>query len=147
MAVETTIRLRPIVRFREFPFGTAGDPSMREFMADKPWSDQDKLLQYLRSGHVLGLTMGADLIDWFDRPHKANPVIDGRIEGGTTPLTDGVWFWYAGLIHFIERYNVRVPDEFVQHAARQDWRAGKNLTQAGRYEYSYFGDRIPSPSG
>jgi hypothetical protein len=111
-------------------------------MQDRPWKDQDRVLEYLRSGHVLALTMGADLTDWFDRPHKVNPVINGHLEGGTTPMGDGVWFWYAGLIYFVEKYNVRIPEEFVQHAARQNWRVRQPLDPSCRYLYSYFSDQL-----
>src|SRR5438128_3298470 len=82
MPVIPAVRLKPVVRFREFPFGTASDPSMREFMAPEPREDQTKVLAYLRSGVILGVTMGADLTDRFDYPNKANPIIDGRAEGG-----------------------------------------------------------------
>jgi hypothetical protein len=115
------VKLKPVARFREFPFGTANDPSMRDSTAAEPWEDQDKVLGYLRSGAIVAHPMGADLTDWFDRPSRANPVIDGKPLGGVTPLTDGEWFWPAGLIHFIEKYNVRVPREFVEHAARRGW--------------------------
>jgi hypothetical protein len=138
MAEQRTIDLKPVVRFREFPFGTGNDPSMRESMSEQPWPDQERVLEYLRSGRVLALTMGADLTDWFDRPARANPVIDGQVEGGTTPMSDGVWFWYAGLIHFVEKYNVRLPEEFVRHAAGQGWRMNQPLEQGRRYRYSYF---------
>jgi hypothetical protein len=138
MTTLPTIMLKPIVRFREFPFGTETDPSMREFMASVPWHHQDEVLSYLRSGLILGVTMGADLTDWFDRPKKANPVIDGRIEGGTTEMTDGVWFWYAGLIHFIEKYNLRVPTEFVAHAERHGWKVDQQTIEPAHYDCSYF---------
>ncbi len=59
---------------------------------------QEQLLQYLRSGLVLGVTMGADLSDWLGRSRKANPIIDDRVERGTKQMTDGTWFWCAGLI-------------------------------------------------
>jgi hypothetical protein len=138
MTAQTIVKLTPVVHYREFPFGTGADPSMREFLAEQPWPDQEKVLDYLRSGHVLGLTMGADLTDWLDRSHKANPLIDGQREGGATPMTDGVWFWYAGLIHFIEKYNLRVPQEFIDHAASQRWRVSSSLNPDCRYDYSYF---------
>jgi hypothetical protein len=140
MAEVTIVRLKPAVHFCEFPFGVRSDPSMREFMGERPQENQDKLLEYLRSGHVLALPMGASLTDWFDRPHKANPLIDGRIVGGVTPLGDGVWFWPAGLIHFVEKYNVRLPDEFTRFAAEQDWRVTRPLDEQCRYTYSYFSD-------
>jgi hypothetical protein len=141
-----TVRLNPVVRFREFPFGTAGDPSMRDAMSPRPWEQQQEVLDYLRSGLVLGVTMGADLTDWFDPPNKANPVIEGRREGGATEMTDGTWFWYAGLIHFIEKYNVRVAEEFVRHAARQGWRVDKALIPPYRYDCSY-GEQAMAPEG
>jgi len=132
------VKLKPLVRHREFPFGTINDPSMREFMTDRPWDDEDKVLQYLRSGLVFSITMGADLTDWFDCPNKANPTIDSGRTGGTTEMTDGEWFWYAGLIHFIEKYNVRVSPEFVARAARQGWRVHKEALPPAQYEFSYF---------
>ena len=53
-------------------------------------------------------------------------------------MTDGEWFWYAGLIHFIEKYNVRVPAEFIAHAARHGWRVNKEALPPVQYEFSYF---------
>ena len=55
MAEQTVVKLKPVVHFREFPFGTLADPSIREFMENRPWPNQEKVLQYLRSGHVLAL--------------------------------------------------------------------------------------------
>jgi hypothetical protein len=136
--LQTVAQLKPVVRFREFPFGTAADPSMRDFIAERPRPMQDKVLEYLRSGRVVSLVMGGDLTDWLDRPYKANPHINGRREGGVTPLTDGVWFWPAGLIHFIEKYNLPVPQEFVEHAARQNWQVNVELDSNCRYDWSYF---------
>jgi hypothetical protein len=133
----TAVKLQPVVRFREFPFGTTHDPSMREFMAAQPWEYQEKVVEYLRSGHILGLPMGADLADWFDLPNKANPMIEGRREGGVTPMTDGVWFWPAGLIHFIEKYNVMVPREFIEYASGNNWRVEKERVSQGMYDYDY----------
>jgi hypothetical protein len=138
MSTIPTVLLTPVVRFREFPFGTADDPSMREFTSPQPWENQEDVLRYLRSGLVLGVNMGADLTDWFDPPRKANPLIEGQRRGGVTEMTDGVWFWYAGLIHFIETYNVRVPAPFVAHAAQHHWRVDKERIPMARYEFSYF---------
>jgi hypothetical protein len=134
------VRLKPVVHFREFPFGIITDPSMIEFMGDHPWKDQDKVLDYLRSGHILANTMGADLTDWFDRSQRANPLVHGQVEGGTTPMGDGEWFWYAGLIYFVEKYNVRLPEEFIQHAAEENWHVSRPLDRNCRYLFSYFNE-------
>ncbi len=111
---------------------------MRDFLADSPWPYQEQVLQYLRSGLVLGVTMGADLPDWLDRSRKANPIIDGRPEGGTTEMTDATWFWYAGLIWFIEHYNLRVNDEFIRHAANNHWQVDRDRIPRTLYDCSYF---------
>jgi hypothetical protein len=138
MSTIPTVMLKPVVRFREFPFGTLHDPSMREWVNDQPRDNQEKVVEYLRSGLILGVIMGADLTDWLDPPHKANPIIEGQRRGGVTEMTDGIWFWYAGLIHFIEKYNISVSSEFVEHAARQNWRVNKEQIPVARYELSYF---------
>jgi len=142
-AQEVIVKLKPVVRFREFPFGTSEDPSMREFMAPDRWENQEKALEYLKSGLVLAYPVGADLIDWFDRAERANPLINGKQLGGATPMSDGTWFWYAGLIHFIEKYNVGLPEEFLKHAGRQGWRIDQDAVPRCRYDFSYFG---PAPS-
>ena len=82
MVESTIVKLRPVVHYREFPFGTSHDPSMREFMSPEPWEYQADVLAYLRSGYILGLPMGADLPDWFDASDRANPLIEGHREGG-----------------------------------------------------------------
>ncbi len=134
---QTIIKLKPIVHFREFPFGTIHDPSIRESAAPQPWEHQQQVLDYLRSGHILAFPMGADLPDWFDRTKRANPTIATGIEGGVTPLTDGVWFWPAGLIYFVEQYNVRLPQEFIDHAVRNNWQIDKEAVSRGEYDYDF----------
>jgi hypothetical protein len=117
---------------------------MRDFLADRPWPLQEQVLGYLRSGLILGVTMGADLTDWLECSRKANPVIEGQAVGGTTEMTDGTWFWYAGLIYFIDRYNLRVPDEFIQHAARNNWSVDRERIPAVNYDCSYFDETSSS---
>lgn len=138
MAAMPSVQLKPVVRFHEFPFGTANDPSMRDRMSPRPWPQQAQVLEYLRSGLILGVTMGADLTDPFAPNERANPMIEGRPQGGTTEMTDGTWLWYAGLIYFVEKYNVCVPEEFVRHAARQGWQVDKERLRPCHYECSYF---------
>ncbi len=132
------VKLKPVVHFREFPFGISTDPSMRDSMAPQPWTHQAQVVEYLRSGYMLGVPMGgADLPDWFDAQQRANPLIDGHSLGGVTPLTDGVWFWPAGLIYFIEKYNVTVPQAFVEHAAQHGWQIDTEAVRHGTYDYDY----------
>ncbi len=71
MAIETRTHLKPVVYFREYPFGVASDPGMREFASATPQADESSILDYSRRGHVPGRPMGADLPDWFDRSRLA----------------------------------------------------------------------------
>jgi len=137
MSKHTLLKLKQVVHFREFPFGTIKDPTMRQFMAARPWVNQAQVVDYLRSGCVLAIPMGGDLGDYFDPANKANPMIDGRCVGGITPLTDGVWFWPAGLIHFVDKYNVALPREFIDHAVRNGWRVDQTAVRQGMYDYDY----------
>jgi hypothetical protein len=137
-AVLPTVRLRLVVRFREFPFGTVGDPSLCEFVSERPWQDQENVLSYLRSGYVFAIPIGGGARDHIDPSQRANPVVDGRGLAGCTEMTDGEWFWYAALIHYVERYNLRLPEEFVECARRHGWRVHKDGLPPARYEWSYF---------
>jgi hypothetical protein len=130
-------RLKALVHFREFPFGTADDPSMQEFFSPGPWQMQDKVLAYLRAGHELGVLMGADLLDPFEPGARANLVIEGKVGSGATPMTDGTWLWPAAFVYFIEKYNLRVPREFIGHAAATGWQVDREAVARGQYEYDY----------
>jgi len=132
------VRLRPVVRFREFPLGTIHDPSLRPFMADTPWPDQENVLDYLRSGFIYGLAMGGAGRDQIDRSGFANPMIEGRGVSGASELTDGEWYWPAALIYYVEKHNVRLPDEFMAHAARHGWRVNRQAIPLAQFECPYF---------
>jgi hypothetical protein len=131
------LKLKPVVRFCEFPFGMASDPSMREFMVDQPWESQREAVAYLCSGHILGYLMGSRLRDHFDRTSYADVIVNGGREGGLTPLTDGTYFWPAGLAYFVERYNVRLPQEFLDHAASNGWKVDEARASRGYFDYDY----------
>lgn len=52
-----------------------------------------------------------------------------RFDCGITPrelgdqdLTDGVWVWPEGLVHYVEVHSVRLPDEFIRHMREREWR-------------------------
>jgi hypothetical protein len=110
---------------------------MRGFMSDHPREEQAHLLNYLRAGCIVAYPMGADLTDRFNPPKRANPTIRGKAVGGLTPMTDGTWFWYAGLIYFIENYNVAIPSEFVTHARQNHWQIDHATVEQHAYQLEY----------
>jgi len=41
---------------------------------------------------------------------------------GSCDLTDGTWVSPEGLWHYVDVHSVRLPDEFVEHAAASDFK-------------------------
>lgn len=68
------------------------------------------LVRYLRAGSVLAATTS-----------RVHDVLSPRNElvGGLHLLTDGKWFWYTDLAHYVEHYHVPPDTRFVDHARRR----------------------------
>jgi len=43
----------------------------------------------------------------------------GPLLNGCTELCDDMWCWPEGLAHYVEKHGIRLPDEFVAHAAER----------------------------
>ena len=77
---------------------------------EQPW-EQDAL-RYLEQGHlvVIPLAWATDLLD------PDGPGVNERGE-----WTDGVWFWSGTLVHYLRKYHVALPEEFLAHMAANLW--------------------------
>lgn len=74
--------------------------------ADSTWdpAEREAVFRYLSEA-------GSIIYYW------AEPVackICGR-RNGSRCLTDGEWVWPSGLIHYISKHSIRLPEEFVAH--------------------------------
>ena len=47
--------------------------------------------------------------------------VTSGIIGSPHILTDGVWAWPADLAYYVEKYHVRLPDDFTQHMKSCFW--------------------------
>ena len=93
--------------FREMRHGEPGDPSLAAERAAAPRPHQDELADYLAAGH-----------HYIGSPGMVTDVIDGKtVIGSPDYLTDGTYVWPADAEHYVRTYNVRLPDDFVAHAA------------------------------
>ena len=54
-------------------------------------------------------------------PCDVNHDVDAPI-GELRFLSDGAWMWPSDLIHYLELYDVNLPNDFVAHMASNDWR-------------------------
>ena len=81
-------------------------PSIKDLICDKPIVDKEKILKYLRSG-----TRGAVAAGY------AKDVLTGdKIDGELCCYTDGKYAWRSDTVYYFEKYNIKLPEEFIKHA-------------------------------
>ncbi|MFE0041037.1 hypothetical protein [Streptomyces sp. NPDC059015] len=68
------------------------------------------VVRYLKAGHPI-----------LDVADSARDVLGGasRIAGSSSVLTDGEWVWRWDLTYYVERYNVALPELFVEHMRKR----------------------------
>jgi hypothetical protein len=74
-----------------------------------------KILRYLNSGlhfaHYMGIVR--DLLDRYDR----------TIDLGPDVFTDGVWAWTSEIHYYVQKYNLALPNDFLNHMEAFNWKA------------------------
>ncbi|MEO2090647.1 MAG: hypothetical protein ABGY75_14275 [Gemmataceae bacterium] len=80
-------------------------------LVDPNWAAEHRqqVVDYLKNGIELCEEMGC-FPDLFG--DRGNDDLLGPVE-----ITDGVWHWQNDLPLYVERNSVRLPDEFIAHAA------------------------------
>ncbi|MGW0315143.1 hypothetical protein [Streptomyces flavidovirens] len=103
---------RFIGEFQELEHGRTNGPSLRGSVRSEGEAHEADLVRYLRAGSVLAATTS-----------RVHDVLSPGKEliGGLHLLTDGEWFWYTDLAHYVEHYHVPVDARFVDHARRRSW--------------------------
>jgi len=78
--------------------------------------DREKIISYLKSGQMI-----------LFRPQIVADVLSEKEEwiGSTSIYSDGVWLWKDYLVHYLEKYNIQIPPEFILHAERNNWQSPK----------------------
>ncbi|PBC92584.1 hypothetical protein BX281_0261 [Streptomyces sp. Ag82_O1-15] len=98
--------------FRELSHGRPDGPALRDSVRGHAAPDEDKLVGYLRSGSALAVT-GSRVHDVLRQ--------DSELIGALELHTDGEWFWYSDLAHYVERYHAALDEAFINHAHALDW--------------------------
>jgi hypothetical protein len=111
--------------FRELPHGMQDGLSIRESVSSTPHPDKERIVNYLRNGwvflsqlfegsvgteHDSEVEMCVDMLS--DNKEKICPL---------RQLTDGVWAWPNDLGYYVYKYDVALPDEFVDHMSKNNW--------------------------
>ena len=84
--------------------GVKGWPDPADFV-DPGWDsdERDQLVDYLGRGFVVRACMGY------------SPCRVCGDDNGSLELSDGVYVWPEGLVHYLSEHAVRPPDVFVEH--------------------------------
>ena len=141
--------LKPVLLVRDLPYSwhrlRQRLPSLGEFACPDAHPSEQAVLRYLRQGAAVGLDLDRTL---FRDALSPGTRID-RSFGVEVVQTDGVWVWGGALAYYVERYHVRLPEQFLAHAEASAWRIGP---VAGVFDLSLFeatdqtpGVVIPAP--
>jgi hypothetical protein len=72
--------------------------------------DENRLAAYLRNGNALWSEIGAE-------PDPLDPEAP-LLTGAGSLATDGTWLWREDLPHYVSKYHVALPAEFLAHVRR-----------------------------
>lgn len=97
-----------LIMYDEFGKGM-GLPSMKESFEDEPYPGKDQVLQYLKQGQktYVKVTIPSDVYT------------GEQIDMENCGMNDGVYSWLSVLIYYVEKYNLKLNEEFMQHVFKQ----------------------------
>jgi len=128
-------------------------------LVDRAWESARRvdIVNYLKTGFVYAWSTGysycrfcctaeQDTIKL--RPDARTRIIrdaDGKIVDVFTPACNGfeyccddVWCWPSGLAHYVECHDLRLPDEFVAHAAARGFQPAPKPAAPFSIDYSFW---------
>ncbi|MFB7630704.1 hypothetical protein ACFC0M_07120 [Streptomyces sp. NPDC056149] len=75
--------------------------------------DEERVLSYLAGGVEIYTVMGPE-----------EDMVSGEwIADGGCLFTDGEWVWHGYLVHYLSRYHISLPDEFLDHVRKSEYKA------------------------
>ncbi|MGA5559764.1 hypothetical protein ACPCUV_01015 [Streptomyces platensis] len=120
-----------------------GDPavyseSLTQAIDGPPAPDEDQILSYLKGGEEIFSTMGAE-----------RDVISGDewVGGAGSLVTDGEWVWPVDLVHYLSRYHIALPVDFLEHVRKSEYRAPAVSGERAREVMTELFPKRPSPWG
>ena len=87
-------------------------PSLRAAISEAAQENEEKIVAYLRGGICLG-ARGCYVEDVLD-PTSRLPLV-------AHSYTDGTYLWRLDIAHYVEKYHLRLPPEFIRHMAAMNW--------------------------
>ena len=93
-----------ICNFAEY--GAPNAPSIREFINEKPYENNQKIIDFLNNNGAVGIV---------STDYPKDLLTGERIKGELyTKKIDG-FSWWSNLPYHIEKYNLRLPEDFENY--------------------------------
>lgn len=108
------VGFREIHALAEFQPDMMGLPSIHEGLGQV--KVDERIMNYLSSGHNLSSYRGIEQ-DFFDG--------DEIVPGAFSMYTDGEWAWYTYVKYYYNKYEVKLPPQFIQHIRRNNFSVPK----------------------
>lgn len=87
-------------------YGVQNAPSMKEFMCDKPYENQQIIVDFLNHKGTTGIVSTA---------YPKDLITGKRIEGELFTRKTDRFSWWSDLAYHVEKYNLRLPKEFEEY--------------------------------
>ncbi|WP_433562080.1 hypothetical protein ACQP1O_31835 [Nocardia sp. CA-151230] len=107
-------RLKPVGLYQEmYKVGRHDElPSLFDASTDRVIGDRARVLEYMCAapGVLDVLDVLTDMINNTD-----------KIQSASSLISDGEWIWRVDSIHYLSRYDLDIPDEFLQHVRARNY--------------------------
>jgi hypothetical protein len=109
-------KLIPVGFYRELtddPAESQTLPRITDALSMSPQGSEEKIVAYLRNGVCVGARGGfvQDVLD----PSSSVPL-------HAHLYTDGKYLWALDIAHYVEKYHLRLPSDFIAHMASRNWK-------------------------
>ena len=86
-----------------------------KYYVDEKWLSDERnlLISYLKEGLTL--------CGYWDHSWCRFNCGAEEAKMGSMLLTDDIWAWPEGLVHYVEHHNVILPNKFIEYCRSKDW--------------------------
>ena len=106
------MNLKSIGFYREMSQGKETDPSIHDVVKKGDSTLVEKICSYLSNGTTVIVSPGTTM-----------DVIDetAGVAGTGSSCTDGIWLWPDDLSYYVKKYNIALPDDFINTMKVNKW--------------------------
>lgn len=95
-------------KYEEFAPGM-GFPSIKTDLQKEPYASKEKILEYLRNGNVHMVT-ASRIVDVFTGTTVNSELVF---------MDDGKYSWSSKIPYYVDKYNLKLPEDFEKHILNQ----------------------------